>query len=227
MAIDPAKIGYDPTTLFDKGNPNELFEIHETLGQGAFGLVVRATYKPTKELCAVKKMKFEDPNDAIDIMAEINMLKQCVHPRCVKFVGSWQDGDNGIWIAMELCEYGSILSTYEATKQGVNEEQLSYILRNVLDGLEYLHKSKRIHRDMKAGNVLIRSSGDIKIGDFGVSATLQKTMDKKNTFVGSPYWMAPEMMKDVPYDRKVDIWSLGITAIEMLDGKPLDDNYLM
>jgi serine/threonine protein kinase len=123
-------------------------------------------------------------------------------------------------IAMELCDKGSVLSTYEVSKRGLNEEQLSYVVRNMLEGLAYLHATKKIHRDVKAGNILLTSSGGVKIADFGVSAALQRTIQKQNTTIGSPYWMAPEVIASDPYNSKADVWSLGITVIEMVDGKP-------
>lgn len=120
---------------------------------------------------------------------------------------------------MELCEAGSVLSALEAVKHGLTEEQLSFVLRETLGGLDYIHTNKMLHRDMKAGNLLITSKGDVKIADFGVSASVQ-TVSKRNTVIGSPYWMAPEVIKEEAYDFHADIWSLGITAIEMVDTKP-------
>ncbi|KAA6402401.1 MAG: putative Serine/threonine-protein kinase 3 [Streblomastix strix] len=206
--------------IFTPGNPEDLFEMQDKLGAGAYGEVFKAIHKESGMPCAVKRMTFQDKEEIADVVSEIIVLKTCTHQRCVKLIGAWQQTPTCIWIAMELCEFGSVLSTYEVTKHGVNEAQLSYILRCTLEGLIYLHSTKKIHRDIKSGNILVCGDGDIRIGDFGVSAQLQRTIDKRQTFIGSPYWMAPEILKGDPYNTKADIWSLGITAIEMLDGKP-------
>ncbi|KAA6336836.1 MAG: putative tyrosine-protein kinase Abl, partial [Streblomastix strix] len=114
--------------------------------------------------------------DALEIYEEIDKLKKLVHPKYVKFVGSWAEGEKTIWIATEHCEYGSVLSTFEATQKGVNEEQLSYILRNVLDVLIYFHSTQRLHRNVKSENVFLCANGDVKMGDFKISASLDKTI---------------------------------------------------
>ncbi|KAA6383765.1 MAG: putative Serine/threonine-protein kinase 4, partial [Streblomastix strix] len=207
------------SNIYNPGNPKTIFELQETLGQGAFGTVYKALKKDTNELCAIKVMIFEDQDEVVEIEKEIIMLRS-TGEHSVHFIGAWQQDQTCIWIVMELCEFGSITNTYELTKHGLNEEQLSYVLHRVLEGLVYLHGSKKIHRDIKASNILVKSNGDIRIGDFGVSATLKRTLDKRNTMIGSPYWMAPEVISNEPYDKKADIWSLGITTIEMVEGKP-------
>ncbi|KAH7831074.1 putative STE20-like serine/threonine-protein kinase [Monocercomonoides exilis] len=210
----------DISKIFSPGNPKDVFDLLECLGQGAYGSVYRARMKASGEIVAVKKLQFEDEDEVSDVLKEIIILEQCHSDAIVGYRGTWRESETCIYIAMEICEAGSVLSTYEATKHGLTEEQLSYVLRRILDGLDYLHSTKKIHRDLKAGNILITSNGDIKIADFGVSATLQRTVDKRNTVIGSPYWMAPEVIREEKYNHKADIWSLGITAIEMAEGRP-------
>ncbi|KAA6362416.1 MAG: putative Serine/threonine-protein kinase dst2, partial [Streblomastix strix] len=121
---------------------------------------------------------------------------------------------------MEMCEIGSMSTLFNKTKVGLNEEQMGYVLRECLKGLQFLHKNKVVHRDVKAGNILTTDSGDIKLADFGVSACLKMTVDNRRTAIGSPYWMAPEVIQQERYDQKADIWSLGITAIELVNMRP-------
>ncbi|KAK2953334.1 putative serine/threonine protein kinase [Blattamonas nauphoetae] len=206
--------------LFSKGDPQHLFEFQECLGSGAYGSVYRAVQKQTGQFCAIKKLQFEDQDEFNELIKEIVMMRECDNPDVVGYIGTWQETDTCIWIAMELCEMGSVLTTYEVTKHGLTDEQLSFVLHHTLNALDYLHSSRKIHRDLKAGNILLKQDGSVKLGDFGVSATLQMNVNKRNTVIGSPYWMAPEVITEQGYDMKADIWSLGITAIEMVEGRP-------
>ncbi|KAA6397430.1 MAG: putative Serine/threonine-protein kinase 4 [Streblomastix strix] len=206
--------------VFSSGNTEELFEIKEMLGEGAFGETFKVTYKKTGKLCTLKKLHFQNEQEINNAKQAILNLKQCIHPHIIKFIGAWKISPKEIWIATEFCEYGSILNTYEIVKHGLSEQQLSFVLRGVLEGLIYIHSNKKIHRCIKASNILMNDNEDICIGDFFINEHERDADDQIQFTSNSPYWSAPELMKDAPYDFKVDVWSLGITAIEMLDGKP-------
>ncbi|XP_053146512.1 serine/threonine-protein kinase 10 isoform X2 [Hemicordylus capensis] len=157
-------------------------------------------------------------------MVEIEILATCDHPHIVKLLGSFYY-DSKLWIMIEFCPGGAVDAIMLELDRGLTEPQIQVTCRQMLDALNYLHKKKIIHRDLKAGNVLLTQDGDIKLADFGVSARNMKTLQKRDSFIGTPYWMAPEVvmcetMKDTPYDYKADIWSLGITLIEMAQIEP-------
>jgi serine/threonine kinase 4 len=137
----------------------------------------------------------------------------------VRYFGSYLK-DNDLWLIIEYCNAGSVADLIKSTNRTLNEFEIASILYAVLKGLEYLHDTKKIHRDIKAGNILLDNRGNAKLADFGVSAQLQHTYDKKGTLTGTPYWMSPEVLSNSEYNKKTDIWSLGITAIEMAEGEP-------
>lgn len=148
---------------------------------------------------------------------EIQFLRECDHPNVVAFHGAYYK-DGALWVAMEHCAGGSVGDVRRV--RPLSEREISVIMRGALNGLAYLHSRRKIHRDVKGGNILLTDSGQVKIADFGVSAQLRDTLSRRGSFVGTPYWMSPELIQDCDYDFKADIWSLGITAIELADQKP-------
>uniref|UniRef100_A0A3Q3K820 non-specific serine/threonine protein kinase n=1 Tax=Monopterus albus TaxID=43700 RepID=A0A3Q3K820_MONAL len=222
MASDSPARSLDEIDLSALRDPAGIFELVELVGNGTYGQVYKGRHVKTGQLADTEE----------EIKAEINMLKKYSHHRNIAtyygaFVKKNPPGiDDQLWLVMEFCGAGSVTDLIKNTKgSSLKEEWIAYICREILRGLTHLHQHKVIHRDIKGQNVLLTENAEVKLVDFGVSAQLDRTVGRRNTFIGTPYWMAPEVIAcdenpDATYDFKSDLWSLGITAIEMAEGAP-------
>lgn len=194
------------------------YKLLEKLGHGNFGTVYKALDQVTGEIVAVKQIDLENSDEDIsEIQKEISHLSDCDSEFIVRYYGSFVKGYK-LWIVMEYLSGGSCL---DLLKPGpFPESAIQVVIHELLLGLEYLHSKKKIHRDIKSANILVSSKGKVKLADFGVATQLSNNKSRRNTFVGTPFWMAPEVIKQSSYNEKADIWSLGITAIELAKGQP-------
>jgi serine/threonine-protein kinase 24/25/MST4 len=199
-------------------DPESIYTKQTCIGGGSFGKVYKGVDKRTGQSVAIKVIDVENADDEVDdIIQEISILGGLNSPYVTKYYGSFLKGSD-LWIVMEFCSGGSCQDLLQPGL--IPEDYICIIVRELLMGLEYLHNDGKLHRDIKAANILLGANGQVKLADFGVSGQLTATMTKKNTFVGTPFWMAPEVIKQSGYDHKADIWSLGITALELALGEP-------
>ena len=210
-------------------------ELDKMLGEGSFGQVFHARHKATDTIVAVKVLPNHENEEADKIMGEIDILAKCNSPYIVGYFECFvcppkkqMESSGEMWIVMEFCDGGSVSDLIEAAggrgSFAMPEECIRAACAGIVLGLEYLHKKEICHRDIKCGNVLLTNDGHVKLADFGVSAELTNTINKRKTVVGSPFWIAPEVIKEAHYDGRADVWSLGITCIEMAEGAPPHSN---
>lgn len=210
-------------TVVNNNDPSNLFRIILKAGQGASGEVYLAeSLIPGQKgkKVAIKQMDLQAQPSKELIINEILVMKDSQHDNIVNFLDSYLRGDNDLLVVMEYMEGGSLTEVIENNECKLNERQISTICHETLKGLQFLHKKHIIHRDIKSDNVLLDAKGNVKITDFGFCAKLTDQRSKRATMVGTPYWMAPEVVKQKEYDEKVDVWSLGIMTIEMIEGEP-------
>lgn len=213
-------------------DPAGIFELIEVVGNGTYGQVYKGRHTKTGQLAAIKVMDVTEEEEE-EIKLEINVLKNYSHHRNIaKYHGAFikkaagRNENDQLWLVMEFCGAGSITDLVKSSKGNfLKEDWIAYICREILRGLAHLHSKFVIHRDIKGQNVLLTDQAEVKLVDFGVSAQLDRTIGRRNTFIGTPYWMAPEVIAcdenpNATYDNKSDLWSLGITAIEMAEGQP-------
>ncbi|GMT03627.1 hypothetical protein PENTCL1PPCAC_25801, partial [Pristionchus entomophagus] len=228
-----ANNGLDDIDLSALRDPAGFFELIEVVGNGTYGQVYKGQHVKTAQLAAIKIMNINEDEEE-EIKMEINMLKKYSNHRniatyygaFIKKLPSSTGKHDQLWLVMEFCGSGSITDLVKSTKgASIKEEWIAYVSREILRGLYHLHQNKVIHRDIKGQNVLLTTSAEVKLVDFGVSAQLDKTVGRRNTFIGTPYWMAPEVIAcdenpEATYDSRSDLWSLGITCLEMAEGHP-------
>ncbi|XP_059143805.1 serine/threonine-protein kinase mig-15-like isoform X2 [Physella acuta] len=233
-------VSLDDIDLASLRDPAGIFDLIEAVGNGTYGQVYKGRHTRTGQLAAIKVMTVTEDEEE-EIKLEINVLKKFSNHRNIAtyygaFIKKGPPGkDDQLWLVMEFCGAGSVTDlvkalgseTFRRATKGnfLKEEWIAYVCREILRGLAHLHNNKVIHRDIKGQNVLLTDNAEVKLVDFGVSAQLDKTIGRRNTFIGTPYWMAPEVIAcdenpDATYDKRSDLWSLGITAIEMAEGKP-------
>ena len=210
-----------PSAVRRPADAPDHLELLEQLGKGSYGSVFKARDLSTEQIVAAKRITLprHDDEGYRAVQAEIRVLEECSHPNVVRYHSSHL-GDKFLWIVMEYCSAGSVSDLMKVTGSPLPEPLIRYVCSECLKGIRYLHSLSRIHRDVKCSNILLTARGEVKLADFGVAAQLTSTMSKRNTFVGTPHWMAPEVIQESRYDGKVDVWALGISAIEMAERFP-------
>jgi len=190
----------------DSEDQDKIYKILQKVGQGNYGSVYKIQNIKTDQILAAKICKIES-NNSESFKRKINMLKQCDSPYILKYYASYIK-KNIIWIVLEFCDGGSILDIMRITNEFYTEKEIASIIKMVLKGLQFLHAQKKIHRDIKAGNILLTDEGVVKLGDFGVSAQLTDSISKKISKIGTPYWMSSEVISQKSYDSKCDygVW---------------------
>lgn len=205
--------------LVKPGDPDVLFPDMKKIGEGAAGEIFLTTYSVTHTQVAAKKMTLNQQNTKL-LATEISIMKKSRHPNIVEYFDSYLKGDK-LWVVMEYMDGGcltEILEQFDNVK--LTEREIAYVCACTLRALGYIHSLHRIHRDIKSDNLLLNTRGEVKVADFGYAAQLTQQKQKRNTIVGTPYWMAPEVIRGQTYDTKVDMWSLGIMTMEMAEGEP-------
>ncbi|OWF53186.1 serine/threonine-protein kinase 10-like isoform X2 [Mizuhopecten yessoensis] len=205
-------------------DPTQLWEVIGELGDGAFGKVYKAVNKETGKLAALKQVEIKSEEDLEDFTVEIDILSDCRHHNVVSLYEAFY-WDSYLWMYLEFCGGGALDSIMVDLEKPLTEKMIRYVCHEMCVAMNFLHKSHVIHRDIKAGNVLLTLDGEVKLADFGVSAKNNRTAQRRDSFIGTPYWMAPEVimcetLKDSPYNTQADIWSLGVTLIEFAQMEP-------
>jgi serine/threonine protein kinase len=199
-------------------DPEADYELIGVLGEGSYGVVWKARDRATDETVAIKIVPFDDGDDS-ELCKEIEILERSRDDFVVGYYRSYEK-DQTVWMAMQLAEAGSVNDLIHICDVALEEGLIKVLVASALLGLQYLHEAKMIHRDIKAGNLLLTKTGHAVLADFGVSARLSTLVSKRNTVIGTPFWMAPEVIQESMYDSKADLWSLGITLIELADREP-------
>lgn len=213
--------GINANLKYSRKNPQHDLELLKKIGSGTYGEVYHARYIETGAETAVKIVKIDQGDDWEVIQQEVIILQECKHPNIVAYMGSYLSKER-LWITMEFCSGGSVQDLYRVNGP-LGEEQIALISRDTLKGLSYLHSRQIIHRDIKGANILLTTQGHVKLADFGISAQITETLGKRKSFIGTPYWMAPEVAaveSKGGYDHMCDIWAVGITAIECAEMQP-------
>ncbi|KAL6040234.1 Serine/threonine-protein kinase pakA [Balamuthia mandrillaris] len=216
----PAEKTITLNDLVNKEDPTKIYLNLTKIGEGAAGKVYLGTHVETGEQVAIKQMELNAQNIKL-LTSEIHIMKESRHENIVPYYDSFRLPDNKLWVAMGYMGGGcltEILEQYDYCQ--MSEPQIAWVCQETLKGLRYIHSLHRIHRDIKSDNILLGSLGEVKIADFGYAAQLTQQKGKRQTIVGTPYWMAPELIRGQEYDTKVDIWSLGIMIMEMAEGEP-------
>ncbi|CAF0731145.1 unnamed protein product [Brachionus calyciflorus] len=213
-----------PYLIQDK-NPEDKWQILNEIGDGAFSKVFRAKNRETNEIVAAKIITKCEPDELNEHMIEVEILRNTNHKNIIQFYEAFYH-KKSLWILIEYCSIGAVDLIMLNLDKALSEEMIKYVIKECLEALKHLHDNCFvIHRDMKAGNILLTENGDVKLADFGVSAKNTKKNERRNTFIGTPYWMSPEIIRcetdeQLAYDYKSDIWSLGITCIELAEKEP-------
>ncbi|PAA53346.1 hypothetical protein BOX15_Mlig000886g2, partial [Macrostomum lignano] len=214
--------------IINGNDPWEFYENIKEIGSGTYGHVYKAKHKATGTYAALKCVKIEPTDDLKAILTELFVLKDCHHANIVEFFGAFITenrllNQTNLWIAMEYCGGKSLQDIYTTTRRPFEEPTIAFVMRETVRGLVHMHAKQQIHRDIKGANILLTRDGSVKLADFGISAQITATLGKRMSFIGTPYWMAPEVAdvrRKGGYDERCDIWAVGITAIELAELEP-------